>query len=274
MGFLQFVGCLFIGFAIPIFSFAYLVSIRSHLVIVSISAAFFWLLSTFLSSSLWAAIGAGDGTDVLPIASVVGVLSGEIIRYLFYKLYAKAELLVQGLPVKIFLHDVSSSIASGIGFGSMSAVVFFGPVLAESTGKATYYVSSCSGMNIFLLSAIISMLMALTHVALMILAFSAFRKSNLPLSAGVVALHLCASATVRFLFASSYVLLRPVCFSHATHLRHARFVALFISTSQTWINTSSYENGCAISLTLLGLLTAFVGCLAYAHVLRAGGASS
>ena len=224
MGFLQFVGCFLIAYTIPILGVYHLVSIRSELVILSISAAFVWLLSIMLSSGIWAAFSTGGDALYIALGAFVGVVCQELGRYFFYRLYSIAETEVTKLQEKsdgsIFIHPFrlgSSSLASGIGFGAMNAIVMYGPILASAGGSETYYISSCSSMNIYVLNAITSMLYEILHIIMMYVAFTGYRSGNELLIALVFVLHLGASAT-------------------------------------TWINTSSNGDACAASLTTLTAL--------------------
>jgi gamma-secretase subunit APH-1 len=223
MGFFQFVGCFLIAYTVPLVGVYHIVSIRSELVILSISAAFFWLLCIMMSSGLWAAFSIGDDVYI-PLGAFVGVVCQELGRYCFYRLYSMAEVKVKKLREKsdggIFIHPFrlgSSAIASGIGFGAMNAVVMFGPILASSGGNKTYYISSCSNLNIYVLTAITSMLYEILHIVMMYVAFHGYRSGNELYVALVVVLHLAASAT-------------------------------------TWINTSNHGSSCAASLTTLSAL--------------------
>ena len=224
MGFLQFVGCFLIAYTIPIVGVYHLVSIRSELVILSISAAFVWLLSIMLSSGIWAAFSTGGDALYISLGAFVGVVCQELGRYFFYRVYSIAEAEVIKLREKsdgsIFIHPFrlgSSALASGIGFGAMNTIVMYGPILAASGGNETYYISSCSSVNIYVLNAITSMLYEILHIIMMHIAFVGYRSGNELLVALVFVLHLAASAT-------------------------------------TWINTSSNGNACAASLTLLTAL--------------------
>ena len=224
MGFLQFVGCFLIAYTIPIVGVYHLVSLRSELVILSISAAFVWLLSIMLSSGIWAAFSTGGDDKYIVLGAFVGVVCQELGRYFFYRVYSIAEREVTKLQEKsdgsIFIHPFrlsSSSLASGIGFGAMNAIIMYGPILASAGGSETYYISSCSNMNIYILNAITSMLYEILHIIMMYVAFTGYRSRNELLVALVFVLHLGASAT-------------------------------------SWINTSSNGDACAASLTTLTAL--------------------
>jgi len=223
MGVVLFLGCFLIAYTLPIFLFINIVTKRSQLVIITISAAFFWLLSVMVASAIWALVG-NNSKDLLPMAATIGVIFQEAGRYSFYRMYIAAESKIKvltnnpgGPKLVLPLNDVSSALAAGIGVGGMNAVLFHGAVLASSTGRGTYYLDSCTGMNIFFTSAITALLYEVLHISLMHMGFVAFRKNSYGLMTIVVLVHLSASAT-------------------------------------TWLNTTSFDYGCAWSLSLLTII--------------------
>lgn len=229
MGFALFGGCFLIAYTLPIFLFVNIIAKRSQLVIISISAAFFWLLSVMLASALWALVN-DDSKTLLPVAATLGVIFQEAGRYGFFRMYTAAESKIKtltsnprGPQLKLSLNDVSSALAAGVGVGGMNAVIFHGAVLASSSGRGTYYLESCTGMNIFLTSALTALLYEVLHISLMHIGFIAFRKNSKGLITIVFLAHLVASAT-------------------------------------TWFNTTSFDYGCALSLSLLTVVV----CLASA----------
>jgi len=66
-------------------------------------------------------------------------------------------------------------------------------ILWESTGPGTLFLQNCSGTNVFVLSAFMSLCWVLLHISWSVIAFEAFRLRNWLRVGFVVATHLGAS---------------------------------------------------------------------------------
>ena len=138
MGFLLFTGCGLVAFGPSVAFLVLVVSRRSQLVIVMVSSAFAWLLAVLLSALLWKLLPPATAVAIPLVASV---LIQEAVRFAFVKGYSRAEQGVALMAAASVLpfNDLSSSLAAGLGFGGMYALIMYGGVLATSQEPADYF---------------------------------------------------------------------------------------------------------------------------------------
>ena len=190
---------------------ALVVARRSHLSIVAVAAAFFWMLSGVVSAVLWVAVPALKTEWFWVVPS--GVLIHEAMRWLFFVCYKRAEnainLALDGdrgaaaavaaaaaAPGKAApLTDLSSSLSAGVGHGLMQAVIVFGSVLENGFGDGTYFTATCSSMSLFTLLPFTVCFISVMQVAWMILAFDGYRHGSPVRVVGLLALHMGSSLT-------------------------------------------------------------------------------
>ncbi len=149
MGSLLQFGCALIAFC-PATMF-YLFRDRPQLYIIALAAAFAWLLSMLITGMVWSLIHVG-GDNVWPVTLILGVLIQEGSRFGFIYCFRKTERIIKTssnysdemLP----LTDISSSLASGIGFGTMHSMMM---VRNNSNSMIVY---SCIRLISFILSYI------------------------------------------------------------------------------------------------------------------------
>lgn len=227
------VAFLVISYAAPVFLFHQLVSRRSQLTILAISAAFFWLLAIIVSSGVWAIFSGGDRSnagDGLWLAVFVGVAIQELMRIAFFRAYVRVEHSVSKFSGdRLSLNDVSSGMAAGIGWGAIHAVVWQGASVSSSFGPATLFTESCSSMSVFLVSSVSTWFYVILHVALMTIAFVALRKHEHGLMSFVALAHLVAALSTLF-------------------------------------NSGGWSAGCIASLLILGAVTVATTALAFMSV--------
>lgn len=126
---------------------------KAQLMIVFISASFFWLLSLTATSIVWFVIPPLK--DVPWFYVTLGVLVEEALRLVFFRLYARSESsfsVISTNAVVFPLTDITSSFSAGLGYGLTQAVLVYGSVVASSSGGGTYFTKECSEMSIFVLS--------------------------------------------------------------------------------------------------------------------------
>jgi gamma-secretase subunit APH-1 len=194
-----FFGCLFVAFG-PAAVFLFEVVIHhSHLTVLTIVAAFFELVGFLLTSVVWFIMPASFRGRTAT-ALVCGVFIQELFRVLFIVTYGRGEkglAKTSGMSVLPFT-DFPNALSAGFGFGLMYALLVYGNVLGKSVGEADFYASSCPHTSIFLVEAYCALAMQILHVALMIVAFDAWRRKPQATSRGpklaiVWTLHLLAS---------------------------------------------------------------------------------
>ena len=122
------------------------------------------------------------------------------MRYVLYRTYSKAEEAIKAvatpnaaLPLNLF----TSSLAAGLGFGTMQGVIMYGSVLAASTGPGVLFVDSCPHIPLVMLSAVNCLCFIVMNITLMIVAFGAYESNNRQRVLTVFLIHLvCSLLTV------------------------------------------------------------------------------
>lgn len=181
MTFLMFLGCSLVAFGPALALFIMFISKSSQLIILMIGSSFFWLVSILASSIVWYIFVPLRTyfAFIIPFA----VLLQEGMRWLFFKLYAKAE---KGFmdnsktatAATRSLDNFLASLAIGLGFGLTHGVVMYGSVLAGSLGPGSLFTPACPQISLFLLSAVFALAFIAMHVLLSVISFDAFRASS------------------------------------------------------------------------------------------------
>ncbi|CAM9308239.1 unnamed protein product [Phaeothamnion confervicola] len=199
------VGSALIAFGPPAALIVLIVAQRASLLILLVTSAFFWLVSALLASLLWTAFPVAREQWLLVI--IGGVSLQEFTRIGFVRLYKRAEkVILDATPTHqqmssamlVELNDVTSSIAAGVGWGTMHGAIFFGTVLAENRGPGAAYSEACPRVPLVLFSSWVALLFIALDVALSGLMFSsvgggAGSSSDPSGVAGVFVLHFAAS---------------------------------------------------------------------------------
>ncbi|CAK5209222.1 hypothetical protein LEN26_003037 [Aphanomyces euteiches] len=172
--------------------FMVVVAKRAQLVILTITAAFFYLLGLLVSATLWSIIPPLH--DSIQATIPVSIIIQEIFRYAFFQVYIRSEQAVKRVTTKqnqLPLNDLTSSFASGVGFALMRSLMLYGSVLAASmTGEGAAFTSTCPQLPLVYASALSTLALSLMDVALMVLAFEGYRKRSPGHIAAVVLIHL------------------------------------------------------------------------------------
>lgn len=207
----EFFGCSFLAFGPPLAMFSLTIAHDPIRIIILIAAAFFWLVSLLLSSTVWFAVY--PLRDILAFGLIFsvfiqvyliviyvenGVLSilffQEGFRYLMYKLLRKTERGLQEVTEIARISDYKHilSYVSGLGFGIISGAFSLVNILADSVGPAT--VGLKAGTNIFIvISAAQSLCMILLHTFWSVIFFSACDLKNYYHISYVIVSHLFVS---------------------------------------------------------------------------------
>mmetsp|Transcript_499 Transcript_499/g.1099 ORF Transcript_499/g.1099 Transcript_499/m.1099 type:complete len:358 (-) Transcript_499:311-1384(-) len=165
-------GSAAIGFAPFLCFFFQIVFPKPQLLIVSISAAFFYLLAASTASVCWYVLDPVIGLDSAWSAIIPGIFFQFIFRCLFVTVYHKVESVieasiekleedrrqnsggsrsdedqeasVQASKNRLTLNDAACGLAAGVGFGGLHAILLFGSLLASETSDAgIMYQPSC-----------------------------------------------------------------------------------------------------------------------------------
>jgi len=159
-------GCTLIAYGIPFSMFVFTIAYHPFRIIISMTSAFFWLISLLVSSFLWFAVVPLRGE--LAFAVPFAVLFQEIFRYLFYRLIKKAELALekvqlQELTAKGMVFDrFAVAYASGYGFGLISGTFAIVNVLSDMTGPGTIGIFGHS-QDFFIASAFLTLCIILLN---------------------------------------------------------------------------------------------------------------
>ena len=199
MGFWLLLGCCLIAYGPAAVLVSTFVARRSQLVIIAISAAFFWLISILITGVLWYFIPflRDHYASTIPVS----VFIQESGRFGFVWLYSRAEVAITKKAFRrsvVPLNDASSSISAGVGFGVMYALVMYGGTIGVALEPADYFTEACPHLSIFILSAFNALFVQIMHISLMVTAFHAWRgiedaKKRRMLIGTVFAVHLAGS---------------------------------------------------------------------------------
>jgi len=197
MGLLMFIGASLVGFSFPIALFVILVSKNAQLVVVTLCAAFFWLLALLSASLLW---------YIIPLLQesywgiiILTVIFQEIFRYVFFHFYSKAERsfsVVSTNAIQFPLTDFYSATAAGLGFGGMYTVLMYGTIVSNSLGPGTVFADTCPHFSTFVSASGSALLFSILHLFLMIIAFEGYRLKQMLQIAAVVLLHLACALSI------------------------------------------------------------------------------
>ncbi|KAL0489303.1 gamma-secretase subunit APH, partial [Acrasis kona] len=180
------------GPIVSIFNF-YLCNIP-QLVIVFVAAAFFYLLSTCLTSAFYFIPGIVN----LPYLLVsIGVSIQEIFRFALFLAYLFTERgYERNLKVKLLYGKFAwlhASVAAGLGFATCHALLLNGNVLSQSYGPGTLYLPNCPTITYFTHHSIMTLLFVLLNISWMIIGFQGYIKKSVLRIISLLVLHFAAS---------------------------------------------------------------------------------
>ncbi|KAJ3119428.1 anterior pharynx defective 1 [Nowakowskiella sp. JEL0407] len=161
MGLLSFVGLFLAAYGPALALFFLVLAKNPQSVLLSLTSAFFWLISILLSSLVWFAWKSVYSTIL------VSVFFQELFRYLFYLLTLKAEKTLNDVSEKpdSVYNRPHRSFVVGFGFGLISALVMYVAELAETLGSAVIMCTSCPSLDIFFVAAIQTSIFTFSHIA-------------------------------------------------------------------------------------------------------------
>ncbi|KAH9073838.1 hypothetical protein Ae201684P_003340 [Aphanomyces euteiches] len=163
-------GSMLTAFAPITCLFMVVVAKRAQLVILTITAAFFYLLGLLVSATLWSIIPPLH--DSIQATIPVSIIIQEIFRYAFFQVYIRSEQAVKRVTTKqnqLPLNDLTSF---------------------RMTGEGAAFTSTCPQLPLVYASALSTLALSLMDVALMVLAFEGYRKRSPGHIAAVVLIHL------------------------------------------------------------------------------------
>uniref|UniRef100_K3X4S5 Gamma-secretase subunit Aph-1 n=1 Tax=Globisporangium ultimum (strain ATCC 200006 / CBS 805.95 / DAOM BR144) TaxID=431595 RepID=K3X4S5_GLOUD len=187
-----FFGCILTAFGPLAALFFVVVAKRAQLVIIALSGAFTWLVAILVTATLWRIIPPLK--DSIEATIPVGVVIQEAFRYVFFVLYTRTERAVHKVttsPSQFPLNDITSSLAGGLGFSLMHALMMYGSLVGSSTGsRGAAFTKSCESVPLIFAAALSTLALTLMDVALMIVAFDGYRKKSFLAIGTVFVIHL------------------------------------------------------------------------------------
>lgn len=148
----------FIGYTLIAYSpltalFSLWIARTARYSIVFVVSTFFWLWSMLCSGLVWYLTGQ-NLRENLYYSIMVGVTLQELTRGLLYwsYTYVKVPLMKLSPNHKNPLISIQYGTSSGLGFATMSTLVYSINILKESYGPGTYYSSSCPRLPFFLIT--------------------------------------------------------------------------------------------------------------------------
>jgi hypothetical protein len=198
-------GSAAIGFAPFLCFFFQLVFPKPQLLIVSTSAAFFFLLASLFASLFWFILDPTIGLSSAWSALIPGIFFQFICRAGFVALYHKVESVIelsiekteeeqqaaasgndphpnehadlQAVKQKLSLNDAACGLAAGTGFGGLHAILLFGTLLASETSDiGVLYQPSCPKVPALLVSALNTFCFFFLDIFWMLLTFFGMRR--------------------------------------------------------------------------------------------------
>ena len=187
-------GCTMITFCPS--SIFFLFRNRPQLYIISLAAAFAWLMSMLATGMFWSLVHL-SGENVWPVTVIVAVLCQEAARFMFIYCFRRTETIIKNsnnYTVEMLpMNDLSTSLAAGIGFGTMHSLMMAGSLIAASGGEGALFEDSCPQIPVVLTVSLTALGFTILDVIFMVLGFVAERKRSNHLIAVVVVLHVAAA---------------------------------------------------------------------------------
>jgi len=191
----MFLGCFLIALSPALAIFVQVLASNARLLILTIGSSFFWLLSILLASIWWVIIP--PLRNVFYWSVIWSILFQEGFRFLFFKLYSKAEagFIKKEQTTKLTTHpdNFQAAIAFGFGSGITHSFISYISILWESLGPGTYFTSSCPSISVFVLSSLFSFCFIMFHILWSLVGFDGYRERNFKKMGSVVACHFLAS---------------------------------------------------------------------------------
>jgi hypothetical protein len=188
------IGCALLAYS-PSCCFLIMFTKRPQLVIIALASAFAWLCSALMTAILWNLFHIGH-QNIWPLLIIFSALFQECARFAIIYAYRRTEGMIKKSSPhsnEVFpLNDISSSLAAGIGFGTMHSMMLYGSVLASSDGSGVLFEDSCETVPLVLVSALTSLGFCILDVILMCLAFTADRYRSKILVGVICGLHIVA----------------------------------------------------------------------------------
>jgi len=173
-----FLGCLFVSFGPLMAIFCTLIARNDQMVILTAGSSFFWLLSVMITSVIWYVIPPMHGVYAASIFTAV--IIQEVFRYVFYRLYVKAEKILKPRTGEISVSSISNrlyvSFAVGVGIAIIYNCLMYQSLLWDTMGPATLFSASCPTVDLFIVNGLMALMFSIMNICQSIIAFDAYRQ--------------------------------------------------------------------------------------------------
>jgi anterior pharynx defective protein 1 len=175
-------GCTLIAYGVPFSMFIFTIAHHPFRVIISMTSAFFWLMSLLVSSLLWFAIV--PLRNELAFAVPFAVVFQEIFRYLFYRMIKKAEFALQKVQMQeltekgMVFDRFAVAYAAGYGFGLISGTFAIVNVLSDMIGPGTIGIFGHS-QDFFIATAFLTLCIILLNTFWGVIFFTSLDKGGI-----------------------------------------------------------------------------------------------
>ena len=273
-------GSAFIGFAPLACFFFQIVFPKPQLLIVSITAAFFYLLAASSASLCWYILDPTIGLSGPWAAIIPGVFFSFTFRCIFVRVYHKVETVIEASIEKseeersgasgdnnestsvaknrLALNDAACGLAAGVGFGGMHAILLFGSLLASETSDVgILYQPSCPKVPALTVSGINTFCFFFLDIFWMLFTFFGMRRRVLfPRGGGALADINPFSRRFGSYFGNTRI--------GGNNALLVCLITHFCASGFTTFN--AFQFGCVFSMTTLPLLTLIVAYLFWSGV--------
>mmetsp|Transcript_16504 Transcript_16504/g.33717 ORF Transcript_16504/g.33717 Transcript_16504/m.33717 type:complete len:266 (-) Transcript_16504:346-1143(-) len=166
MGLLLSVGVLLLSLSASTATALCLLLAKPYLIILAVTAAFAWSLAMILASALWFAVPPLKSSAAWSLW--LAVSAQECARLAMYETFAYMRKIGEGVEAFVRpgrANTLLSGLAVGLGFSSMSVLVNFCAVVADSyMTRTAVYIPSCNQINFFVAASALSLAHSVLHL--------------------------------------------------------------------------------------------------------------
>lgn len=192
-------GCMLVAFSMPLVLSCSLIFRRPQLLVISIIAAFVWLIAFSLSAVLWSLFTGVHDNEYSWLSIVLTVICQEIARLMFIRayFYTAQSFAAASLNSLMFpLTDCWAALAAGLGFAIAQTSVVYAPIFMWAGEHGAMFVPTCQDMSVFTQSAATAACCGLIQLPSFIVAMDAMRSRKLVFLSAAYVVNLLAGILV------------------------------------------------------------------------------
>ncbi|SPQ99119.1 GDT1 family protein [Plasmodiophora brassicae] len=166
----MFWGAVLVAYSVPASLFIFLIYPRMQLFVTFVFGVAAWILAMVATSIIGCAFTSA------PLILAISLVMLELFRFCLIYMYRVVQPVFARTSVnavKFPVDDLSSSLAAGLGFATVQAVVIFGSVVDSAVGPGMFSSQSCPNLPFFVSASITTFLQEITQISLMVVAFAA-----------------------------------------------------------------------------------------------------